>query len=85
MPLGTKIELEGVVTHSKEIEVEVEEDGETVMKKKQRFLFTVKTEGDQPIPSDLDFKSPALRRSMESLRAALNYSARFEMICLQRV
>ena len=56
VPLGTKIELEGVVTHSKEIEVEVEEDGETVMKKKQRFLFTVKTEGDQPIPSDLDFK-----------------------------
>jgi hypothetical protein len=59
VPLGTEIEiegLEGVVTHSKEIDVEVEADGETVLKKKQRFLFTVKAVGDQPIPSDLDLK-----------------------------
>ena len=38
------------------IEVEVEEDGETVLKTKQRFLFTVKAVGDQPIPTDLDLK-----------------------------
>ncbi|MDB4653882.1 hypothetical protein OAE35_03180, partial [Synechococcus sp. AH-551-E02] len=59
VPLGTEIEiegLEGVVSHSKEIDVEVETDGETVLKKKQRFLFTVKAVGDQPIPSDLDLK-----------------------------
>ena len=56
VPLGTKIEIEGVVSHTKAIEVEVEEAGETVLKKKQRFLFTVKTDGKQPLPSDLDLK-----------------------------
>ena len=56
VPHKTKIEIEGLQGVEKVIEVEVEEDGETVLKKKQRFLFTVKTVGDQPIPTDLDLK-----------------------------
>ena len=83
VPHETKIEIEGLQGVEKIIEVEVEEDGETVLKKKQRFLFTVKAVGDQPIPQILTSRSPTLRRSMESLRATLNCSARFEMICLQ--
>ena len=56
VPHKTKIEIEGLQGVEKVIEVEVEEDGETVLKKKQRFLFTMMTVGDQPIPTDLDLK-----------------------------
>ena len=56
VPHKTKIEIEGLQGVEKVIEVEVEEDGETLLKTKQRFLFTVKTVGDQPIPTDLDLK-----------------------------
>ena len=55
VPHETEIEIKGLQAVEKVIEVEVEEDGEKVLKK-QRFLFTVKAAGDQPIPPELELQ-----------------------------